>query len=285
MEESLKATAVSTALKTRWLGRNYHYLAVVGSTNDLLKQWADDKNRYLPPGALILADFQTAGRGRLERRWKAPPGTALLFSVLLRPRWPEERLSWIIMLAGLAIAEAIEEITGLTARLKWPNDVVIDLDGRWHKVCGLLVEGNIEPADRLAQIILGIGVNVNIPADQLPAATTPATSLLAATGRPVARLALLAKILERLEQHYEAAENGRSPQPAWTARLVTIGQPVTVTRLDHGRTAVVEGVAEGANGWGHLLVRDAAGALHTVTAGDVTLHPHQSRCYEPAPSR
>ena len=273
MDENLQATAVYAALKTCWLGRNYHYLAVVGSTNDLLKQWAADKGRYMPPGTLLLTDYQTHGRGRLDRRWEAPPGGALLFSVLLRPQWPEERLSWIVMLAGLAVAEAIEAMTGLATRLKWPNDVVVDLDGRWQKVCGLLVEGNIEPADRLAQIVLGVGINVNTPADQLPAAVTPATSLLAATGKPFARLALLADLLERLEQYYEAATNGRSPQPAWTARLVTLGQPVTVTRLDRGETAVLEGIAEGANGWGHLLVRDASGGLHTVTAGDVTLRP------------
>ena len=270
MKESLQETAVANAITTRWIGRVYHYFSQVGSTNDLLKTAARANSAAaLPAGAVYLTDYQAQGRGRLDRRWEASPGTSILHSILFRPHWPAERLPWLTMLAGLAAAEAIEAHTNLTVALKWPNDVVLWQETSWHKVGGILLEGEISPQQRLEYAILGMGLNVNIPAQQLPPASTPATSLLAAIGAPVSRLALLMTLWERLESHYDAAEGGESPQAAWHARLTTIGQAVTVRRLDTAGELV--GVAEGADEWGHLLVRDAAGQLHTISAGDVTL--------------
>ncbi|MBE2198429.1 MAG: biotin--[acetyl-CoA-carboxylase] ligase [Anaerolinea sp.] len=270
MGVELEETAVLAALQTKWMGRSYQYLPQVNSTNTLLREMAQVKaGLLLPDGMVVLTDYQSAGRGRMVRRWEAPFGTSLLFSVFLRPNWPAAQAPWLTMIAALAVAEAIEQVTAVTVGIKWPNDVVIDQGGVWHKVSGILSEGDVDEHGRLAWAILGIGVNVNVTAVQLPAANTPPTSLLAAGGQPVSRLALFMALLARLEQHYETAVLGQSPQPAWNRRLVTIGQPVTATQFGDGK--IVQGVAIGTDEGGQLLVRDSAGVLHQVAAGDVTL--------------
>ncbi|MBP6016340.1 MAG: biotin--[acetyl-CoA-carboxylase] ligase [Candidatus Promineofilum sp.] len=278
--DELQEAAVQADLTTAWLGRRYDYVATLDSTNERMKARVATSgvaDAAYPAGAVLLTDFQSAGRGRLDRRWEAPPGSSLLLSVLLRPPWPARRGPWLTMLAGLAVAEAIEEVTGISAGLKWPNDVVLADDAAddsaaesWRKVCGLLLDVTFDAAgDRLQSAILGIGLNVNIPAAALPEAATPATSLLVAGGRPVARRPLLVTLLRRLEGHYEAALAGRSPVDAWSARLVTLGRRVIVTAAD--TAAPLRGTAEAVDEWGCLLVRDDAGRRHTIAAGDVSL--------------
>jgi BirA family transcriptional regulator, biotin operon repressor / biotin---[acetyl-CoA-carboxylase] ligase len=262
-ENELNAEQIEQSLPTRWLGRPCHYLSQTTSTNAVLGELAA---AGAAAGTVVLADFQTAGRGRHGRRWEAPAGTSLLLSLLFRPPWPAEQTVWLMMMAGIAMVEAVRRETGLPAALKWPNDVMLPLAGHWHKTGGLLLEtafagGAIEHA------ITGIGLNVNVRAGQLPQTATPATSLLAASGKPVARLSLLMEVLERLEALYEAAATGQSPQPAWDALLLTRGRPVTV----QGAGLLVEGTAIGTDGRGQLLIKDEMGMVHVVAAGDVTL--------------
>jgi len=267
MMDDLKATAVLATLPTRWLGRTYRFFEEISSTNDALKEAAADP--LMPAGTVFLTDYQSQGRGRLQRRWLAPPGSSLLSSLLFRPDWPPEQAQWLTMLASVAAAEAVETMTSLTVGVKWPNDLVVPLEGVWHKFSGLLLEGVLGENGRFTSIILGIGINVNIPAEQMPETAVPSTSLLAATGKHISRLNLLVEFLQRLEKGYEQAERGRSPQSAWQERLITIGQHVQVT---NGRTGQqIQGLAESCDEWGRLLVRDEAGNLHTVAAGDVTL--------------
>lgn len=266
----LQETAVLPHLTTRWLGRPYHYHETIGSTNEWLKQLVAIGSPQDPPaGTLVLANYQSQGRGRLERRWEAPPGTSLLFSLLLRPAWPAEQGNWLTMMASLAAVRAIEAVCDGLAAIKWPNDVMVQQDGQWRKAGGLLLEGELDENGRYASAIIGIGLNVNIPPTQLPEAITPATSLLAATGQPVSRRALLAALLAELEHLLDAAAAGTSPHGVWEARLMTLGQPVQVTFANDGR--MLRGIATGTDRWGHLQVTDAAGQAHTVTAGDVTL--------------
>lgn len=272
-DDDLSEPAVAAALSTRWLGHPYYYAAALDSTNERLKTWlAERDSAGLPTGAVLLTDYQSAGRGRLDRRWEAPPGTSLLFSVLLRPGWPAEQAGWLTMLAGLAVAEAVEAATDRPARLKWPNDVLLGVAGEEGKVCGLLLDAALDGEGRLESAIVGIGLNVNIPRAALPQATTLATSLLVAAGQPVARRPLLVNLLARLERHYEAASAGRSPLAAWRERLITLGRTVQVSAA--GATPALVGVAEDVDEGGRLLVRDDAGRLHTVAAGDVTLRGH-----------
>ena len=264
MNGDLSPELVNVYLGTRWLGRTLHFFPVVASTNEVLYELA---LAGAPAGSMVLADFQTAGKGRLGRRWEAPAGTSLLFSLLFRPGWPAAQAAWLTMMAGLATAEAVAGLTGVVVGLKWPNDVMIHTADGWRKVGGLLLAGDVT-GERVELALMGIGLNVNMLAAELPAeVATPATSLRLASGQPVARAALLGRLLGRLERLYEAAERGESPRPGWEARLITRHQPVRVTQ--GGQT--LEGVAVGTDEWGQLLVRDGLGVLHTIPAGDVTL--------------
>ncbi len=270
MKDELTEPAVRAALRTEWIGQSYRYLETAGSTNDLLKkQIAAGGPDRLASGAVLLTDYQEHGRGRLNRSWEAPARTSLLFSVLFRPDWPALRLSWLTMLAGLAVAGAIEVETKLPVSLKWPNDVLIKQDNAWYKVCGILLEGYVSPAQRLEHAVLGVGINVNIPLAQLPPTAQPATSLMVAVGHPISRRSLLAELLQRLEHIYEAADRGESPQQQWNRRLITLGQRVEVGRV--GQATPLLGMAEGTDEWGQLLVRDDDGQLHTIMAADVSL--------------
>ncbi|KAA3660425.1 MAG: biotin--[acetyl-CoA-carboxylase] ligase [Chloroflexi bacterium] len=267
MENDLTLASIHSRLQTKWIGQTYHYFESVGSTNQLLKEQATSHN--LPNGTVYLTDFQEAGRGRLARKWEAPPRSSLLISVLFRPDWSAQQANWLTMIASLAAAEAIEAMTQLKIAVKWPNDLMVMLDGVWHKLAGILLEGDLGENGRFHAIILGIGINVNIPAEQLPEAVTPASSLQVAVGQPLARLPLLLDFLARLEAHYEAANRGTSPQPIWAERLMMIGKPVQVTLTAGGQ--IITGFAEGTDTWGQLLVRDEGEMLHTIAAGDVTL--------------
>jgi BirA family biotin operon repressor/biotin-[acetyl-CoA-carboxylase] ligase len=263
-------TLIRTNRKTRWLGTPLQYFASVTSTNDVL---AESAREGAQAGALVVADFQSQGKGRLGRRWLAPPGTSLLFSLLLRPKWPPERTTWLTMMAGVATVEAIASLSGLSPKLKWPNDLMLPADGQWLKVGGMLLEGSVA-GGHLEAAILGIGINVNIRPEHIPAARWPATSLLRETGRVIDRAALLNDLLLRLEKHYEAADDGGSPWPAWERKLVTIGQKVTFSQDDNRQP--LSGVAVRTDEWGRLVVREQNGHEHLISAGDVTLRVDNS---------
>jgi BirA family biotin operon repressor/biotin-[acetyl-CoA-carboxylase] ligase len=187
MTGSLAPEAVAPHLRGRF-GTPYLYEPECASTQLLLI------GSDLPEGAVVATDHQTAGRGRVGRSWVAPPGTALLTSILLRP--PGARhLPELSLVAALATAEAVEAATGLAAQVKWPNDVMVNR----RKVAGILSElsGGV--------VVVGIGINVNQTRDELPPdATTPAASLRTLTGTTYDRAALLGLLLWELERRYDA---------------------------------------------------------------------------------
>ncbi len=187
MEDTPTREAVIPRLKGRF-GHEYTYVESSPSTQRLLALDA-------PEGAVAVADEQTEGRGRLGRRWEAAPGTSVLCSVQLRPPVDAARFPELTVVGAEACAEAIRTVTGVEPALKDPNDVLID--GR--KVAGILGES------AEGRVVLGIGVNANIPAGELPAEVRmPATSLLIETGAPVDRIKLLVELLAALERHYDA---------------------------------------------------------------------------------
>ena len=187
MSDSLEPETLLPRLRGR-LGRPYEHLGTTPSTQLLLGPDA-------PEGALVTAEEQTAGRGRLGRRWLAPTGTSLLCSLQLRPPVSAERLPELTGVAARACADAIAALTGLEPELKFPNDVLLGS----RKVAGVLAEAREE------RVVLGMGINVNVPADALPADVgRPATSLLVETGSELDRAELLAEVLERLERRYDA---------------------------------------------------------------------------------
>ncbi len=261
---------VRALLRTAHWGQNLIVLPRTGSTNDVAKEAALEG---APEGTVVVAEEQTAGRGRLGRRWVAPPGTCLLCSLLFRPALPLSRASWLTMLTSMAAADAIGEQTGLQVDLKWPNDLIVSVAGpagetrAWRKLAGVLTETEVR-GDRLDFVVVGTGVNVNVPADLLPDLAPDATSILAETGREVEREALLAAFLNEVERRYTALRSGEEPHREWAARLATIGQQIRVSTS----TATLVGLAEGVDEEGALLLRTADGVLHRLLAGDVTLH-------------
>jgi len=184
--DSLAPDGVKPLLRGRF-GHVYRYAEVVPSTQRMLA----DEDRE---GAVAVAEEQTEGRGRLGRSWEAPAGTSVLVSVLLLPAVPAARLPELSLVAGRAVAEAIEDVTGIEPTIKFPNDVLI----ADRKVAGILAESSE------GRVVLGIGVNVNQMREQLPpAARMEPTSLRVELGEPVSRAQLLAAILLRLEHAYD----------------------------------------------------------------------------------
>ena len=256
----LAAETIMAALTTRRLGRPTRFFPSIGSTNDVAHELAATG---AAEGLLVLADEQTAGRGRLDRSWWAPPGASVLMSLLLRPALPAHRAGQLPMCLGLAAVEGIEAVTGLRPALKWPNDIVWD----GCKLGGMLSELRAD-GERLEYAVLGLGLNVNVTFDESATDGLAATavSLLMAVGRPVDRVALVIALLERCEAWYERLLSGESLHEAWAARLDTLGRQVVVT-LPAG---ALTGVAVGVTPEGALIVRRPGGADETIWAGDVT---------------
>jgi len=189
--DSLAPDAVRPLLLGRF-GRVYRYAEVTRSTQQMLGEDSEE-------GAVAVTEEQTEGRGRLGRRWEAAAGSSILVSVLLVPPVEPPRLPELSLVAGGAVAQAIAEITGIEPAIKFPNDLLIGM----RKVAGILAESSE------GRVVLGIGVNVNQTAQELPADTlTPPTSLRMVLGEPVDRARLLAAILLHLERDYDAWTTG-----------------------------------------------------------------------------
>ncbi|MBM4124980.1 MAG: biotin--[acetyl-CoA-carboxylase] ligase [Nitrospira sp.] len=260
--------AVQALLKTKTFGRKLHIFSTTTSTNTeamaLAQQDAQD-------GTVVVAEEQTSGKGRLGRHWHSPPGDNLYCSVILRRTpSPEELPHWlpiVPLMAAVAVARAVQTVAGLRPSLKWPNDILIGD----RKLGGLLCESTLgDPAKTF--VVIGIGVNVNIPPERFPEELRRiATSLAAETGRKFDRATLLAALLSELEIHAEALLT-RPPETFLSgyARLCsTLGRRVRVHLAD-GDT--VEGLADSIAPDGSLrIIREGpqSGGLLEVHAGDV----------------
>jgi len=264
MQEQLEEALGSTTL---W--RRVVYRPTVGSTNNVAKDMAAQGS---PEGTIVLANEQTAGRGRMERRWLAPPGECLLCSLLFRPTLPLPQANRLTMLCAMAAADAIAQATGLQPALKWPNDLVIksrstqEQSRDWRKLAGLLTETGMM-GEGLDFVIVGLGINVNVAPQRLAGLAPNAASILAETGRTVNRVALLAEMLARIEARYERLRAGENPHNEWAKRLATLGQSVEAITSE----GALAGVAESVDEDGALLLRTPDGGLHRLMAGDVTL--------------
>ncbi len=260
--DELSAERVEAALTTETFGRKLVYLPRTSSTNDVAK---DLVMQGAPEGTVVLADEQTAGRGRMGRRWSAPPGACLLCSILFRPDLSPTQAQRLTMLCALAAADAVEEVAGLAVRLKWPNDLTVQ-PPTWKKLAGILTETGVS-GERLEYAIVGIGINVNVPPRQLPDLAPDATSILAEVGQVVDRSTLLATLLAGVEARYARLRAGESPHIEWATRLATLGQSIEVA-TPAGRLV---GKAEAVDEDGALLLRTSDGAWHRFLAGDATI--------------
>jgi len=294
--ETLDVAGIQHQLETRFfgVGDKLLYLPIVTSTNTLAMQLAHERPEE---GVVVLTDSQTVGKGRQGRRWVDVPGCNVLSSTLLRPLFPPHLL---VMIASLAVVDAIAETCGLTATIKWPNDVLI----KDRKVAGILIETSRDSSGRLVAII-GIGVNVNgrmqnvpggpslvtfraedgqalgvpLQQDQTPLLAT-ATTLETECGHGVSRETFIAHLLRHIETDYLALQEeatlpfstAYSPLPVsqsiwerWRKQLSTLGRPIQVRQ---GNT-VTSGIAEDVDGNGELLLRRHSGELVSITWGDV----------------
>ncbi len=257
---------VDKLLERSALWRRVIRLTQVGSTNDVAKDLAA---RGGPEGTVVVAEHQTAGRGRMDRRWVAPPGTCILCSLLFRPDLLPHQAHRLTMLCSLAAADAVEQVADLAVAVKWPNDLIVTM-GRergscpgWRKLAGVLTETGMT-GPQLDYVVVGMGINVNVPSGTLPDLDPNATSILAETGRPVNRSRVLAALLEGVEARYQQLERGENPQEEWSARLATLGRRIRVTTAD----GILHGVAEGVDENGALWLRTTDGTLQRLLTGD-----------------
>jgi len=260
MPDILRQGDIKPGLKTRVMGKAIHLLSEVASTNTLAMEMAASGT---PEGTVVIAETQTGGKGRLGRKWISPKGN-LYLSVVLRPNVPMHKAPLITLMGAVAVASAIRTTCGLAAGIKWPNDILIS----GQKVSGLLTEMSAEQ-DRIRHIVLGIGVDVNMEMGELPPEVRGLTTTLAAeAGAKINRTALLQQLLRDLESWYQKfLKNDADILEEWKQLNLTIGNRVTVS----GAGESLEGLAQGVDNEGRLIVRLDDGTIRTVAAGDVTI--------------
>lgn len=252
--------AISACLTTAWVGRTLYYAPEVDSTNRYLKDLAREG---APHGTLCVTDFQSAGRGRMQRRWQAQPGEALLMSILVRPEHLEpEKAPAIVLIGALAVCRGLEEM-GVQARIKWPNDIVCGA----KKLCGMLLELTLKQTS-VDFAILGIGINVKT--HPVSAETVHAGSVCEALGREVSREEVASRVLAWFERYYENwAKTGLDAVMGdYCARCVTLSGRI---KAEEQTEVVYEGAGVGLCEDGALIMRLDDGTEKILHAGDVSV--------------
>ncbi len=253
---------ISRLGKNKVIGRDIQVFEETTSTNDVVEKLARDGVRE---GAVVFAESQTKGRGRLGRKWVSPAKKGLWFSILLRPNLRPPEATQLTVAAATGVRRGIEKFTGLKPVIKWPNDILFS----GKKVAGILMEMSAE-LDRVKYVILGIGVDVNLNAGEFPAELRKiATSIKAEGGKTVSRSELAVAILEELDHDYARICSGQFPAVAdeWEKHGVTIGSDVVI----HIGDRQIRGRAESLDDDGALLLRTMHGHLERIVGGDVTL--------------
>lgn len=251
---------ISNAIHTKWAGKTVHFAKEVDSTNEWAKKLGKENAAH---GTLAVAEYQSAGKGRLGRRWTAPPGSSVMMSILLRPDFEPQFAPMLTIVMGLSVAQATERI-GVETLIKWPNDVVVSR----KKICGILTEMSVEEG-KIRYVIIGTGINVNL--DTLPEELRDkATSLYLQTGKIYDRNEMLAYVMEAFEENYEKfVKTGDLTllREDYNRMLANCGQPVRI--LDP--LAPYEGIAYGINQKGELVVEKIDGTKVCVSAGEVSV--------------
>lgn len=262
----LNECEISQGLSTEIIGRKIYYFRSIDSTNKYAKDMASEG---CLDGTVVVADTQTAGRGRLGRVWSSAEKKGIWMSVVLRPTIPPEEVQLITLGASVAVVSAIYTALGLQAGIKWPNDII--LDGK--KVCGILIEMSCE-MEQVGFIVVGIGINVNHVLEDFPEGIrNTATSLkLQVNGDPkdtINRSNIIKKILEELERIYENIKSGSSKDiiDKWKKYSVTIGKQVRVT----AKGMEYIGTATNITDDGKLVLTLADGSTHEVISGEVSV--------------
>lgn len=251
---------LESCMDTEWAGHRILYFEELGSTNIQAKLEAENG---AAEGTLVVADMQTAGRGRRGRSWNSPAGTNVYFTLILKPSYAPDKASMATLVMALAVAEGIYGTCGLAAEIKWPNDVVVN----GKKVCGILTEMSAERGT-VRHVVVGVGINVGL--QEFPPEITSAASLQAECGREVSRATLLANTMKSFENYYEGfrqKENLSGILDKYNDLLVNRNREVRV--LDP--KGEFRGISGGIDENGQLLVEREDGTIAEIYAGEVSV--------------
>lgn len=252
---------IQSLMHTAWAGKRVLYHKETDSTNIQAKYEAEQGAEH---GLLVVADRQLAGRGRRGRSWESPQGVCIYMTILLRPKIQPLKAPMLTLVMALSVAEAVREMTGLQAEIKWPNDIVLNK----KKVCGILTEMSLE-MDRVDYVVTGVGINVNQTTFPDTIRET-ATSLLVEGGEPVRRAELIAAVMERYEKNYEIfseTEDLSGLCETYNAMLVNRGKEVRVLEPGNAYQAYAEGIDDK----GELIVKTPDGETKKIFAGEVSV--------------
>ena len=252
-------TTIADQIHTKWAGKTVHFAREIDSTNLWIKRLAKEG---APEGTLALAEFQSAGRGRLGRSWEVPEGTSVMMSILLRPKFEPQYAPTLTLVMGMAVAKAVKSL-GFDVSIKWPNDVVVS----HKKICGILTEMGVRDG-KIDYAVIGVGINVNIK--EFPEEMVDkATSLYLESGKEFDRSQIPGLVMEAFEKYYEkfaATCDLSGLKEEYESILANYNQPVRVLAKEP-----YEGVARGITDGGELLVEKTDGTILAVSAGEVSV--------------
>jgi BirA family biotin operon repressor/biotin-[acetyl-CoA-carboxylase] ligase len=252
-------TTIADQIHTKWAGKTVHFARETDSTNLWIKRLAKEG---ASEGTLALAEFQSAGRGRLGRSWEVPEGTSVMMSILLRPKFEPQYAPTLTLVMGMAVAKAVKSL-GFDVSIKWPNDVVVS----HKKICGILTEMGVRDG-KIDYAVIGVGINVNIR--EFPEEMADkATSLYLESGKEFDRSQIPGLVMEAFEEYYEkfaATCDLSGLKEEYESILANYNQPVRVLAKEP-----YEGVARGITDGGELLVEKTDGTIVAVSAGEVSV--------------
>ena len=252
-------TTIADQIHTKWAGKTVHFARETDSTNLWIKRLAKEGESE---GTLALAEFQSAGRGRLGRSWEVPEGTSVMMSILLRPKFEPQYAPTLTLVMGMAVAKAVKSL-GFDVSIKWPNDVVVS----HKKICGILTEMGVRDG-KIDYAVIGVGINVNIK--EFPEEMADkATSLYLESGKEFDRSQIPGLVMEAFEEYYEkfaATCDLSGLKEEYESILANYNQPVRVLAKEP-----YEGVARGITDGGELLVEKTDGTIVAVSAGEVSV--------------
>ncbi|HYK71952.1 MAG TPA: biotin--[acetyl-CoA-carboxylase] ligase [Pseudoneobacillus sp.] len=260
--EKITADEIRLGLKTKFFGHTIQYEESVESTQRIAHRLAYE---HAPEGTIVIAEEQLSGRGRMDRKWYSPKYTGVWMSIILRPNIPLAKAPQLTLIAAVAVVQTIEELTGLSPEIKWPNDILIN----GKKMTGILTELQAE-ADRINSIIMGIGINVNQELKDFPIELQElATSIAIEKGSLHSRAAIIRSVLSNLERLYLLyLEKGFYPiKLLWEGYAISIGKDIRARTL----TNVIEGKALGITDDGVLRIEDKTGKIHLVYSADIEI--------------
>ena len=261
-QDPLFPEEVKAGLALRWLTGPVYHVVTLPSTNDAAKALA---RQGAGEGTLVLAEGQSAGRGRLGRTWESPLGTGIYLSLLLRPPLPPAEMPKITLTTAVAVAAALQTACGVATGIKWPNDIIY----QGKKLGGILTEMETE-SDAMSHVIVGVGLNINTPV--FPAHLQETATSLAATGRTYPRLPIIRAFLAAMDGLYGRflAQDFAAILQQWRQRAVMLGKTVVIRRGEVVHTGVALDVADD----GALLLARPDGGVEKVFSGEIDAAPH-----------